>query len=621
MLDPAPPGPDDLPLGDEPADEPGPGVDGGLGDQLGGEPVPVGPVGVPARRGEGWFSPLRVLTVVVVLVAALVAWSLTRGGSPSYRTAVAGTGTVAATLDSVGTITPVDQADLDFNVSGTVSAVDVSVGQTVTAGQTLASLDVAALNATVISAQASLAAAKATLAGAESSETATTSSTSSTTSSRTGTTTATTPASGSGSGSDSGAGSGTGSGTRSASSSTAIAALQATLTSDQSRLDADSTQAGAALQQATDVCATPTTTPASPSTTTTTTTSTTAPSSSGGGSAACSAALSQATSAQARVATDIKQVSADEKILTTALEPASGGSGGTATSTSGSGTVTSSGAGAGAGTGATGATGGTGSSDPSAKKATPQQIGVDQASVDTAAANLSDAQQAVAGADLVSTIAGTVASVGIAAGDSVTAGSTTARIVVIGKGSSYDLSTEVAVSDIGRVAVGQQALVTPDSTDTVVKGQVSAIGVVANAGSTTTTYPVTVTLDSSDLGQLSGVDGGVEIITQRAVNVTTVPTSAIRTVGSFHLVTVMKGGTPSPVRVTLGTVGDILTQVTSGVTRGQVVSLANLDEPLPSTSSTTSRFGGGLGGGAGFGGARFGGAGFTGGGFGGRFGG
>ncbi len=217
-----------------------------------------------------------------------------------------------------------------------------------------------------------------------------------------------------------------------------------------------------------------------------------------------------------------------------------------------------------------------------------------------------------------------MASVSIAEGDSVTAGSGSSapQIVVIGKGSTYDLTTDVAVADIGRVAVGQQALVTPDSTNAVVRGQVSTIGAVANSGSTS--YPVTVTLDSPDLGQLSGVDGDVRIITQRAVNVTTVPTSAVRSVGTFHLVTAMKDGTPTPVRVTLGTVGDILTQVTSGVTRGQVVSLASLDEPLPSTSSTTSRFGGAgsLGGrpdGAGFGGGF--GAGLGGGGFSGRFGG
>jgi trimeric autotransporter adhesin len=255
-------------------------------------------------------------------------------------------------------------------------------------------------------------------------------------------------------------------------------------------------------------------------------------------------------------------------------------------------------------------------------------VAVDQASVDTAEANLADAQQAVAGANLVSTIAGTVASISIADGDSVSAGSdsSVAQVVVIGKGSSYELTTSIAVTEIGKVAVGQSALVTPDSTNTTVNGHVSAIGVLADSGSTTTTYPVTVSLDAADLGQLSGVNADVHIITDRAVGVTTVPSSAVRTVGTIHLITLVKDGRPTPVRVTLGTVGDILTQVKSGVAKGDFVSLADVQTPLPSTSSTTSRFGGGAGGLSGAGGlggaGGFGGTGGFGGssGFGGQFG-
>ena len=343
----------------------------------------------------------------------------------------------------------------------------------------------------------------------------------------------------------------------------------------------------------------------------------------------CSEALVQASAAQAAVAADVKQVGADERALAAALQAqASTGAGAVSadsTAKAGTAATTSSVPGA-AATAATTATAaipaaGTGngtsqgSSGQSTKKATPQQVAVDQASVDTAQAALADAQQALDGANLVSTITGTVGSVSMAVGDSVTAGSgsSSAQIVVIGTGSSYSLTTDVAVTDIGRVVIGQQALVTPDSTSSAVQGQVAAIGVVPTSGSTTTTYPVTISLDSPDLGQFSGVDGDVRIVTRRAVNVTTVPSSAVRTVGSVHLVTVVKDGTPTPTRVTLGTVGDVLTQVTSGVSRGQSVSLATLDQPLPSTTSTATRSGlGGLGGG-GFGG------GLGGGGFGGRF--
>ena len=110
------------------------------------------------------------------------------------------------------------------------------------------------------------------------------------------------------------------------------------------------------------------------------------------------------------------------------------------------------------------------------------------------------------------------------------------------------------------------------------------------------------------------------------------PTSAVHTIGSDHLVDVVDGTSVKPVRVTTGTVGDTLTQVTSGLSRGQLVSLASLSEPLPSSSTTTHavrrvRWGVGAGGcrrvrwrragGAGFGGGGFGGGGFGRGGFGG----
>ena len=68
--------------------------------------------------GTGWFSPFRIGLVVLFLVAALVGWAPHRGSAPSYRTASVSTGTVPATLDSVATITPVNQADLNFQCVG-----------------------------------------------------------------------------------------------------------------------------------------------------------------------------------------------------------------------------------------------------------------------------------------------------------------------------------------------------------------------------------------------------------------------------------------------------------------------------------------------------------------------
>jgi HlyD family secretion protein len=538
--------------------------------------------------------------VAIVVAAALVAWLLTRGSSSTYRVATVGTGTVEATLDSVGTITPVNQANLNFSVSGTVSTVDVSVGQSVTAGQTLATLDVTSLNAAVVSAKSTLATAQATLASAEASQTSTSSSSSSTASTH-ATTSTTVPSGGSSS---------------SAGTSQQVTQLQATLTTDQSQEDTDSSQLSAGLQQASSLCES------------STTTSTTTPTTGGSGApTTCAEALNQASTAQTQVADDIKKVAQDESALTAALESSSGGApSGTgrveAASASTTADVTGTGRPAIVLTAATTTPGSAGTGGgQSSKPATAQQLAVDQASIDTAQASLDDAEQALAGANLVSTIGGTVASVSLVDGESVTAGSSTtpAQVVIVGAGSSYDLTTEVPVADIGKVAVGQRAEITPDATNSVVTGHVSSVGVLATTGTSSTTYPVTISLNAAGLGHLSGADADVAIVTQTSVGVMTVPSSAVRTEGTIHLVTVLKNGTtPTPVRVTLGTVGDVLTQVTAGLTKGESVSLATLDEPLPSTSTDTTRAGlGGLTGGRTFGGAGFGGGGFGGGGFGG----
>ena len=62
-------------------------------------------------------------------------------GPVGYRTADRGDQDLAQHLTSVGAVEPVDQAAVAFPVAGTVAAVDVKVGDAVTTGQTLATLD------------------------------------------------------------------------------------------------------------------------------------------------------------------------------------------------------------------------------------------------------------------------------------------------------------------------------------------------------------------------------------------------------------------------------------------------------------------------------------------------
>src|SRR5580658_4942562 len=94
-----------------------------------------------------------IVGVAIVVIAAAIAlplW-LTSGSSAAGGLSITTvtvpvtTGTIQQTIASSGTLEPASQANLNFAVSGTVTAVDVKAGQTVTAGQVLATVDTTAL--------------------------------------------------------------------------------------------------------------------------------------------------------------------------------------------------------------------------------------------------------------------------------------------------------------------------------------------------------------------------------------------------------------------------------------------------------------------------------------------
>lgn len=82
-------------------------------------------------------------------------------------------GTVSQTLTISGTFAPAQEADLDFASSGTVTAVNVAVGDKVTKGQVLATIDDTDLAASLASAKSTLSSAQENLESVEDSGTST----------------------------------------------------------------------------------------------------------------------------------------------------------------------------------------------------------------------------------------------------------------------------------------------------------------------------------------------------------------------------------------------------------------------------------------------------------------
>lgn len=113
----------------------------------------------------------------VVVVAAAAVWvfafllpAQNAKAETITRTASASLETLEKTVQGTGTATPAVQDDVSFTVSGTVTAVKVAEGQTVAAGDVLATVDTLELNADLLAAKATLADAKSSLADAQDSD-------------------------------------------------------------------------------------------------------------------------------------------------------------------------------------------------------------------------------------------------------------------------------------------------------------------------------------------------------------------------------------------------------------------------------------------------------------------
>jgi membrane fusion protein, macrolide-specific efflux system len=101
------------------------------------------------------------LPLAVLVAGGLVgAWLATRSpasASPPYIYAPAITTTMRQALSSSGTISPATTSTLSFGAAGQVTAVDATLGEKVTLGQTLATMYSATLKAQVAQAEATLA--------------------------------------------------------------------------------------------------------------------------------------------------------------------------------------------------------------------------------------------------------------------------------------------------------------------------------------------------------------------------------------------------------------------------------------------------------------------------------
>lgn len=112
-----------------------------------------GTLGRPNKRG---YKKYVITGIIIVLVIVFFILHSARSSSSIIQTAPVTVGNVVETVSVTGQVLPVNEADLSFEKSGTVSVINVAVGDTVKAGDPLASLDSATDQASLAGEQAKL---------------------------------------------------------------------------------------------------------------------------------------------------------------------------------------------------------------------------------------------------------------------------------------------------------------------------------------------------------------------------------------------------------------------------------------------------------------------------------
>lgn len=521
-----------------------------------------------------------------VLVGGGVTYAQAQDASGSYRTATVATGDVDKTLGLAGTITASTRQDLSFGAAGTVSAVTVAAGDEVAAGDVLARLDPTDLETSVTKARATLAKARAQLESDQTSqaetvtEAATPAASKSSTTPKATTPKATTPKATTPKATTPSPSKPTG--TTSPALKAALQKLatqQTDVTTAQTAATEAITAAKSALAAQVEACkVAEEADPVDPALT-----------------EACDSALDAVQSAQDVVAEkqDVLQKSLEALSATLATAVKEAGQSGSSDAKTTTATPTP-----------TKTATPTESSAPAESKAstkaapggggtvTAASLAKDQASIDTAKAELTEARRALKSAKLTAPFSGEILSVSAAKGDAVSASD--AVIVIVGDGATT-VTTTVTLEQVDDVERGQTAAVTPAGAAESISGTVTSIGLLPTTGTDTSTYPVTIDLEG-EVAAPEGSTASVQITIGTAADVLTVPSSAVSTMGRTT-VTVLTDGKPVVTPVTVGLVGPARTSITDGLKQGQRVVLASLDAELPSGDSTTTRLPGSGGGG------------------------
>lgn len=264
----------------------------------------------------------------------------------------------------------------------------------------------------------------------------------------------------------------------------------------------------------------------------------------------------------------------------------------------------------------------------------PAQLAQAQAQVTQAQNAVTADQRAVAGTTLKAPVAGTVASVSAAKGDTVSgtgsssgggsggsgssssgsssssssSSSSLSGFIVLTNPSGMQVTANFSEADSLKVKAGQAATVTLNAeSGTALDAKVlsvSSLPVSSGSGSSgsgssgsAVQYAATLLITSDTSNLRTGLSASIQVTTGSADNVLSVPTAAVTGTGANRSVLVVNAdGSTTRTAVTVGVEGDSTDQITSGLTEGQQVQIPTVAS-AGNNGFPSGAFPGGLGGG------------------------
>lgn len=220
---------------------------------------------------------------------------------------------------------------------------------------------------------------------------------------------------------------------------------------------------------------------------------------------------------------------------------------------------------------------------------TAEDLLIAEANVETAQINLEQAQLKLKNAHLVAPFDGTVTAINLQRGQQV--GSNTSAIALAST-EHLEISINMAEVDLPKLQLSQEAQISLDAAPgKTLNGKVTQIAPAGVLQQGVVNYPIIVTLTDVDPLVKPGMTANVIVIVERKENVLVVPNRAIRTQGRQRLVTVAHEGQQIQVPVQTGMINNTQTEIISGLKEGDEVILNT------TTASNSTRGFGGMAGG------------------------